>query len=350
MQNQKDSNLLDEFKNHLSSLGKELTLSLGEALLSLIKTLQLSQDKKFVFLLVGRTGVGKSSTVNSLMGKKIAQVGKYDATTMGVELYDDEINGRKFTIIDTPGLCDDIPEKGNDHKYIELIQSKVTQIDSLWFVTRLDEPRVTSDEMRGIKVISEAFTPIVWEHAVIIFTCADKADDYLVDLQERTKRIRNEIAKSTGAEVANNIPSVAVDNKSQTTPDGKRWLEELYTKVFVRMSERGAIPFLMATAPRINKSQNRNSNGEPNWRFYGDLGVQKQATEENNPGKNSGFDWTNFIFTQVQKELIKQKVIEVIPALAVAGVGVGAAVGGPVGAMIGGVVGAAVGSILYFFS
>lgn len=204
--------------------------------------------------------------------------------------------------------------------------------------------------MRGIKVISEAFTPTVWEHAVIIFTRANNADDYLVDLQERTKRIRNEIAKYSGAEVASNIPSVAVDNKSQTTPDGKRWLEELYTKVFVRISERGAIPFLMATAPRINKSQNRNSNGEPNWRFYGDLGLQEKVKEENNTGTNSGFDWTNFIFTQAQKEDIKRKLIEVIPALAVAGAGVGAVVGGPVGAAIGGAVGAAVGGIIYFFS
>jgi len=340
MLNQKDSNLLDDLKKHLSSLGQEVTSSLGEALLSLVKTLQLSRDKKFVFLLIGRTGVGKSSTVNSLMGKEIANVGKYDATTMIVHPYDDEINGIKFTIIDTPGLCDDLPEKGNDQKYIELIQSKVTQIDSVWFVTRLDESRVTPDEMRGIKVISEAFTPTVWEHAIIIFTRANNADDYLVDLQERTKRIRNEIAKYTGAEVASNIPSVAVDNKIPTTPDGKRWLEELYTKVFVRMSERGAIPFLMATAPRINKSPSGKTNAEPNWRFYGN--------EEDNADKNSGFDVKDFFFIQAQKELIKQKIIEVIPALAVAGAGVGAAVGGPVGAAIGGALGAAVGSILYF--
>jgi GTP-binding protein EngB required for normal cell division len=337
--------LIDDITKKMNEGKDYLSSSFGELLIVLIEQLQLSKEKKFVFLLAGRTGVGKSSTVNSLMGQEIAPVGKYDATTMEVQDYEKEINGIKCTIIDTPGLCDDIPEKGNDQKYIEFIQNKVTQVDSLWFVTRLDDSRITSDEMRGIKVISEAFTPKIWQHAVIIFTRADKADDYLQDLQERTKRIRAEIAKYTGDEVASEIPSVAVDNKSQTTPDGKRWLEELYTQVFVRMSQRGAIPFLMATASRVNKSQIGSSNGEPNWKFYTESDTQQQAKEEYYADATDGFD-----FTSTQKAIIKQKLIEAIPALAVAGAGVGAAVAGPVGAAIGGVVGAALGSIFYFFS
>jgi predicted GTPase len=53
---------------------------------------------------------------------------------MGVESYDSEINGVEFTIIDTPGLCDDIPEKGNDQKYIELIRSKATRANASKFI------------------------------------------------------------------------------------------------------------------------------------------------------------------------------------------------------------------------
>ncbi|MCG6133901.1 MAG: 50S ribosome-binding GTPase [Nostoc sp. LLA-1] len=338
MLNEATQKLIEELTKKLE-LGKEsISSSFGEILVLLIEKLQLSQDKKFVFLLAGRTGVGKSSTVNSLLGQQIATVGKYDATTIEVQEYEHEINGVKCSIIDTPGLCDDIPEKGNNEKYIELIQNRVNQIDLLWFVTRLDETRVTNDEKQGIQIISEAFTPKVWEHSVIVFTRADKADDYLEDLQQRTKRIRDEIAKYTGNEIANTIPAIAVDNKNQTTPDGKRWLEELYTQVLIRMSERGAIPFLMATSSRINKSQPNKNNKEPNWSFYNKYESPEKVDHVN-----------DFTFTGIQKELIKKKLLEVIPALALAGAGVGATIGGPVGAAIGGVIGTAIGSILYFF-
>ncbi|MBE8999730.1 50S ribosome-binding GTPase [Nostoc sp. LEGE 12447] len=343
MLNETAKKLVDEIIKKLAESKESISSSFGELLSLLIDKLQLSKDKKFVFLLLGKTGVGKSSTVNSLLNQEIAPVGKYDATTMEVQEYEHEINGVKCSIIDTPGLCDDIPEKGNNQKYIELIQNQVKQIDLLWFVTRLDDSRVGEDEKKGIQIISEAFTPKVWEHSVIIFTRANKADDYLEELRERTKRIRDEIAKHIGHEIANKIPSVAVDNKSQTTPDGKRWLEELYTQVFIRMSERGAIPFLMATASRINKTQSHKNNRDPNWTFY-------NPSESQDKDENREFDANDFIFNSIQKELIKQKIIEVIPALAVAGATIGAVAGGPIGAAIGGVVGAALGGIFYFFS
>lgn len=39
---------------------------------NLQRQLKEAQKRELIFLLVGRTGVGKSSTVNSLMGKEIA--------------------------------------------------------------------------------------------------------------------------------------------------------------------------------------------------------------------------------------------------------------------------------------
>ena len=295
-----------------------------------------ARTNKLVFLLVGRTGVGKSSTVNSLMGKPIALVGDYEATTMEVEYYESNFNGIEFMVVDTPGLCDDIESEGNDEKYLARMRSKVPQVDSMWFVSRLDDTRVTADEKRGIKLISEAFTPEIWKHAVIVFTYANSVGEarYQEALSKRTELIKKEIAKYATTKLANDIPSLAVDNTSKATPDGEEWLGELYTKVFVRISARGIIPFLMATAERITPQRFENNTDKqtsdsakaPNWKFH----------EE--PARIST--------TAVQKEIIKSRIIDagIIPSLVAAGAGIGA-VFGPAGAAIGGAIGAVVGLI-----
>lgn len=301
-----------------------------EFLENLKEKFQFELGKKFVFLLVGRTGVGKSSTINSLMGKEIAKVGDYEPTTMEVKSYDSEISGVKFTVIDTPGLCDDLEEAGNDYNYLELMRSNVNQIDSMWFVSRLDETRVTSDEKRGIKLISEAFGSKVWENAVIIFTFANAVDllKYPVALEKRTELIRKEIAKYTGVAVANNIPSVAVDNTSEITPDGQKWLGELYTQVYTRISAKGAVPFFLATVERIKRPEKENQ-------------VIKQAPA---PSATPRYE-RPIELNERQAEIVRNKTTDVVGAT-LAGAGVGSAIGalgGPVGATVGGLVGAAIG-------
>ncbi len=297
---------------------------------SLKEKLQVAQGQKFTFLLVGRTGVGKSSTVNSLMGKTVAVVGDYEPCTMDVKKYEHELNGINFTIIDTPGLCDDLEEVGNDYEYLERMRSDVSQVDSMWFVSRLDETRVTNDEKRGIKLISEAFGSKFWGQAVIIFTFAGakNASDYPIALEKRTELIRKEIAKYTGIAIANNVPSVAVDNKSDTTPDGEKWLGELYTQIYARISAKGATPFFMATVERVKRPEKER-----------ELIIEK--IYEPAP------TYTPIELNERQAAVVTNKTAEVL-GLASAGASVGAVIGslaGPVGAAVGGAVGGVIGFI-----
>jgi small GTP-binding protein len=339
MNNPKDSTVINVLQKLLSTPNFAYYPSFIDDLFSLVKTLQQSLNKEFTFLIVGRTGVGKSSTINSLLGEKIAPEGKYDPTTMEVKCYKHEINRIKFKIFDSPGLCDEIPEKGNDKKYINQIHDEVKQIDSLLFITRLDDSRVTADEMRGIKLISQAFTPKVWEYSVIVLTRADKSDDYLQDLEERGKRIKKEIARYTGDEIASLIPVVGVDNKSTTkiTPDGKRWLEELYTQVFKKMSDSGAVSFLLATSKRINKNSKNQKKHHP-------INKSKQASTIDNDNVS------DFDFNKQQKKDIKSKLFSAVPILETIGNLVGSIFGlGSIGSRIGGWVGEGIDFIFSWF-
>lgn len=303
----------------------------------LLKKLAVNKQKEFVFLILGRTGVGKSSTINSLMGQEVARVNPYRATTKEVEFYPGELNGVKYVVIDTPGLCDALENKGNDQTYLELVRSKVSHFDCMWFVTPLTDTRVRSDEQKVIRLISEAFGTKVWEHALIVFTFAASVtptSEYDVALRERTELIREEIEKCSSKAIAENVPSVAVDNKNEMTPDGKKWLGTLYTTVFSRISKQGLTAFLMATAPSL-KPQHENHT-EPTTR-------QPTTPQSTTPQPR-------IQLTQENKDEIKKRVAaDIIPGFALLGAGVGTAFGGPVGAAIGGAVGAVVGFFAWLF-
>lgn len=288
---------------------------------------QLRQNRKLTFMLVGRTGVGKSSTINSLLGEKVAPVGKYRPTTMEVETYPHEHSGTKYVVVDTPGLCDDLPEVGNDARYIAEIKDQVEQVDTLWYVTGLDDTRLSGDEKRGIKLITEALSPDIWGRAVIVFTRADKveSDEYDEALSERTAIVREEIAKyasSTAAEV----PSVAVSNVSETLPNGKKWLGELFTVVFTRFSEAGAVPFLVSLKEDLNPETN--------------AADSEAGTTKAEP---------RIELDEEQKEQVREALIEKVVAGVATGAGAGMKLGkafGTAGQVVGGIVGGAIGGVI----
>jgi predicted GTPase len=349
----------------------------------LTNKLQEQVGDKFTFLLIGRTGVGKSSTINSLMGKEVAPVGDYEPTTMEIEFYDNEINGVNFTVIDTPGLCDDFEEKGNDYDYLEKMRSEIDEVDCMWFVSRLDETRVTRDEKDGIKLISEAFGEEIWQKAIIVFTFAGNVtpEKYRTALKERTRLIRQEITKYAGTAIAENIPSVAVDNTQPTTPDKKKWLNKLYTQVYVSMSTQSSLPFFMSTVHRIKRPEpstettyvpspyypatsSRIKRPEPSTEivyvpspvYYPVTSSRNPSSPNSEPVPNPGYSqtqWKDEIELEPEdRTAIDRKTRTLIETTAM-GATVGATVGslaGPVGAAVGGAIGAVIGFFGGLFS
>lgn len=219
-----------------------------------------STERRFTFLLIGRTGVGKSSTINTLLGKEVAEVGDTVPVTTQVVPYDTDILGIPCRVVDTPGLSDG---SEMDDDYIAKMHKAVGEdgVDCVWFVTPMYETRVRTDEISAINHITRAFGPDIWGRAVVVLSYADyisAKEEFQQRMEGRPGPLRTKIAEAQGGEpaqpvgskIADAIPFVAVTNKQDTTPDGAHWLGRLYVETLDRMSAAGFGPLFLALLDR----------------------------------------------------------------------------------------------------
>lgn len=282
------------------------------AIISLENKLQEICQQKFTFLIMGRTGVGKSSAINSLFNEQIATVRDGIPGTLKVKVYQSPIQ-KNIEIIDTPGLCDRPAIEGNDDEYIDKIRKKVKQFHCLLFVTPIYETRMRPDEIRAISLITEALGEAVWGRSIIVFTFSDylPITSYDSKLAARTIQLRKELSGVISRKIADKIPAVAISNELETNPDGNSWYENFFVTIAARIEGGKALPFVLSIARRkpklrLSESQKR---------------TVREAVERSDPDKTN-------------RELLE------IATAAAAGGAMGGALAGPPGAVAGALLGA----------
>ncbi len=217
------------------------------------KRLERARQGKFTFLLVGRADAGRANPMNVLLGEDIVP-GDVHHETLQVITYEHKIAENKFSIIDTPGLCDAPTDHVKDYVYVTRLEDGAPRFDGLWFVTPLLEADITDGEKRAIKLITRAYGSDAWRYSLIVFThdeILEQGMAYQKIYQEKMECIRQEIARLTGEEIAAEIPAVAVASTPQKASDSKEWLSQLYVTVSTRMSDQGYLSFLLTTARRL---------------------------------------------------------------------------------------------------
>jgi len=124
------------------------------------------------FMLVGKTGVGKSSFINSTFGQYLAKTSEFEACTKLVEYHAHNTPIGDICFIDTPGLAED--DNGLDKKYLSLIRGQVDlkQVNAIIYVTRLDETRFRPDEKQTLSLLTSELEPSIWNRSWLVLTFA----------------------------------------------------------------------------------------------------------------------------------------------------------------------------------
>ncbi|KAK8693687.1 hypothetical protein V6N13_071259 [Hibiscus sabdariffa] len=214
-------------------------------LFELLGKLKQENVNTLTILVMGKSGVGKSSTINSLLGEQVVRVTPFQSEGLRPVMASRTWAGFTLNVIDTPGLV----EAGYvNHQALQLIKGFLLNktIDVLLYVDRLDAYRVDDLDKQIIRAISNSFGKEIWRKSLLVLThaqlCPPDGLNYDVFSSKRSEgvlkaiRVGARIRKKESDSDDSVIPIVLVensgrcnknDNDEKILPNGDAWIPNL---------------------------------------------------------------------------------------------------------------------------
>ena len=123
-------------------------------------------------LVIGVTGVGKSTLINNLLGEDVAGVGySITSATSDVSCYEGTIEGVPVKVYDTPGLADSRSER--DEEYLDEIRKLIGKdtIHLIIYCLKMTETRIHQGIIRTFQQYTKI--GVDWKKTAIALTFAD---------------------------------------------------------------------------------------------------------------------------------------------------------------------------------
>ena len=132
------------------------------------------KGRELKIVVVGEAGQGKSTLINGLLGKEVANEGdQFDPGTAEIKYYNLNQNGISVKIWDTPGFGFGSEEE--DQKMVEqLRRSDCSSHDLALFCFKMDDTRFPKRiHTNTVKMFTQVFGKTFWKHTVFILTFAN---------------------------------------------------------------------------------------------------------------------------------------------------------------------------------
>ncbi|KAH6794331.1 Avirulence induced gene family protein [Perilla frutescens var. hirtella] len=203
-------------------------------------------DFSLKILVLGKTGVGKSSTINSVLGESKVVTDAFQPATDQVHEIVGNVNGIKISFIDTPGL---LPSSTRSDSKNRKILHKVKRFirksrpDVILYFERLDVIHMGYFDFPLLKLVTEILGPAIWfsTHIVMTHSCAAlpegqngypvSYDSYISYCKQVVQHHIHQAILDTKLEtpviLVENHPYCKVDNTGKKIlPNGQVWISQ----------------------------------------------------------------------------------------------------------------------------
>ncbi|XP_051250056.1 uncharacterized protein LOC127359846 [Dicentrarchus labrax] len=134
---------------------------------------ELTNNEEIRMVLVGKTGVGKSATANTILGRKAFESDiSFESVTVHCAKAFVEVDGQKVAIIDTPGVFDTGIEEAKTTKDIVQCISYASPGPHIFLVV-IKLGRYTEEEKKTVQKIKDLFGEEADKYSMVLFTHGD---------------------------------------------------------------------------------------------------------------------------------------------------------------------------------
>ncbi|PPD87807.1 hypothetical protein GOBAR_DD15261 [Gossypium barbadense] len=134
-------------------------------------------DFSLTLLVLGKTGVGKSASINSIFCEQKSMIDAFEPATTTVKEIVGTFDGVKIKIFDTPGLRSPVTEEATNCKLLASIKRSIRKFppDVVLYVDRLDTYDRDLTDFLLLKSLTDSLGSSIWEKAIVTLTHAASA-------------------------------------------------------------------------------------------------------------------------------------------------------------------------------